>query len=103
MSEQMREKFEAWAMKQAESMRYSFPAGAVELNGLGDYAIVWVQGAWLGWQASRAELCVELPKLTRPEEPEDAFDDSWLDGYSAADRYRTKCREAIHAAGVKTK
>jgi hypothetical protein len=94
MSEQMREKFEAWAMKQAESMRYSFPAGAVELNGLGDYAIVWVQGAWLGWQASRAALVIKLPLPTKR-----AFHEYDL-GYNEA---LDHCEEAIQAAGVKTK
>ena len=46
-----REAFEAWAVQEARRMKYSFPEDTVQINGLGDYAIVWVQGAWLGHQA----------------------------------------------------
>jgi hypothetical protein len=68
----------------------------VELNGLGDYAIVWVQGAWLGWVASRAALVIELPAdchLSR-----DGLDECHLAG-----QMRDDIINAIHAAGIKTK
>lgn len=92
MSELMREEFEAWAIREAAVMQYSFPQDVVYINGNGDYAIVWVQGAWLGWQASRAALCVELPK--------EVAAGRWADdtGY-----FKDDIIEAIQAVGVKTK
>ena len=53
------------------------------------------------WVASRRELVIELPPpYPMPEEPEDAFDDSWMDAYHAATGMRHVCRAAIEAAGV---
>jgi hypothetical protein len=92
-NEKMREEFEVWAVSQAASMKYSFPEDATQINGLGDYAIVWVQGAWLGWQASRAALCIELPSLTSEHDREDVH-------YNMA---VSNCREAIESTGVRTK
>lgn len=87
--DQMRPDFEKWAIGQARSMQYSFPEDAVQINGIGDYAIVWVQGAWLGWQASRTELCIELP----------AYDDDAIQyGWSPSEVI-----EAITKVGVSVK
>lgn len=56
------------------------------------------------WLASRRELVIELPPpYPMPEEPEDAFDDSWMDAYHAATGMRRVCLAAIEAAGVKVK
>ena len=62
IEETRRELFEGWAINQARSMQYSFPEDAVQVNGLGVYAIVWVQGAWLGFNAALDAVVIELPK-----------------------------------------
>lgn len=54
----------------------------------------------LGFYAALDSICIELPALIEPEPPEDAFDDSWRDGYAAAYRYRNKCRAAIEQTGL---
>jgi len=61
VEEARRELFCAWAIEQARSMSYSFPEDVVQLNGLGDYAIVWVQGAWLGFNAALDAVEIKLP------------------------------------------
>lgn len=52
----MREEFEAWLLPSWSRERF--------VDGEGDWQYVedWVQGAWIGWQASRAALRVELPE-----------------------------------------
>lgn len=45
-------------------------------------------------------LMIALPMPVMPEQPEDAIDDSWMDGYNAALRMREQCQRAIEAAGV---
>jgi len=58
---------------------------------------------WLGFKAALDTLVIEMPELTEPDAPADAIDDSWRDGYTAARRYRSQCRQAIEKAGVRTK
>ena len=57
------------------------------------------------FNAAMDAVAIQLPELIEPEPPEDAFDDSWRDGYAAADRYRKKCRAAIESTnlGIKVK
>ncbi|UZZ09013.1 hypothetical protein NDO41_16590 [Ectopseudomonas mendocina] len=43
---------------------------------------------------------IVLPMPVMPEQPEDAVDDSWMDGYNAALRMREQCLRAIEAAGM---
>lgn len=43
---------------------------------------------------------IALPMPVMPEQPEDAIDDSWMDGYNAALRMREECIRAIEAAGL---
>lgn len=43
---------------------------------------------------------IALPMPVMPEQPEDAIDDSWMDGYNAALRMREDCMRAIEAAGL---
>lgn len=76
MSDKMREEFEAWYKKRYGSREHSAWAHA-------EFA-----DSWEAWQASRAALVVELPA---------EFDE--YDGGQAME----DCRDAIHAAGVKTK
>ncbi|HBP5700253.1 TPA: hypothetical protein L6B16_30225 [Pseudomonas aeruginosa] len=56
MEQAMREEFEAWLLPSWSRERF--------VDGEGDWQYVenWVQGAWIGWQASRAALRVELPE-----------------------------------------
>ena len=53
----------------------------------------WVQGAWVGWQASRAAIEIKLDDKVMVE---DEFDK----GHNCAIDY---CAEAIRAAGIKVK
>ena len=75
--------FEAWAIISAwlglseEDMEF-FDGGYVNCE---------AQAAWLGWQASRESLVIHLPF---------AFDQDLRDQIQ-------ECRDAIHAAGVRTK
>ena len=87
MSESMREDFEAWLDSAGfEVRRYHHIDG---YHGNEQMA------AWEAWQASRAALCVELPEPRY--------------GMMGDERYQAikvgigMCRNAIHAAGVKTK
>lgn len=47
-----------------------------------------------------APTAIVLPMPVMPEQPEDAIDDSWMDGYNAALRMREECQRAIDAAGT---
>jgi hypothetical protein len=59
---------------------------------------------WVVWQACRDSLAVAMPPVPKvPEPPEDAIDDSFLDGHCAVIRMRNACYLAIEAAGVKVK
>ena len=87
MSDLMREEFEAAFRK-----RFGFGRMTASANADADQML---KAAEWGWQASRERLVVELPKLKRDDDG-----DSWDPLFkSGADQ----CREAIHAAGVKTK
>ncbi|MQU08587.1 hypothetical protein [Pseudomonas helleri] len=68
------------------------------------YESPYANGAWDGWKASREYLVIELPPVPpMPEELEDAFDESLMDGYNAAVRMRSACEKSIKAAGLKVK
>jgi hypothetical protein len=87
MADKMREEFEEWR---------DGPEAQCSLAAKDD--------AWIIWQASRESLVIELPGAgPTPEPPEDAFDDSYLDGHHAAIRMRNRCYLAIEAAGLKVK
>lgn len=93
MSKQRLSEFEAWLLK-------SKPVVGADMLKEGSFVSEWMFEAYC---AALDSVVIELPQLVEPEPPDEAFDDSWRDGYSAADRYRRKCQAAIHAAGVKTK
>ena len=59
MSEKMREDFEEWFYE------YSLPCEGdwFKRDSCGDYDSPSTYYAWMGWQASRAALVVELPSL----------------------------------------
>lgn len=60
MSEKMREDFEEWFYE------YSLPCKGdwFKRDSCGDYDSPSTYYAWMGWQASRAALVVELPDST---------------------------------------
>lgn len=93
MSGNMREEFEAWASSYRDH------------NGLphftlrrpdGGYVDGTTEYCWRGWQASREALEIELPAKDKNRVFRDFFGRGMEFGYD-------RCREAIHAAGVKTK
>lgn len=97
MSESMREEFEAWLLKHK-------PIVAADMLEEGSFVPEWMFEAW---QASRAALCVELPpSLDMPDEDEcgDYEEYEAMEAITCmSNTMRSKCRNAIHAAGVKTK
>ena len=61
--DKMREEFEAWHIKQCEADGMDLRDISSELDRNGDgYVYIGAQYAWRGWKASRAALCVEMPK-----------------------------------------
>lgn len=87
MSEKMREEFEAWhrSVVKGEPPHEKYNSG--------DYRNQHVQRYWLGWQASRADLVVELPSRVDAK-PYACYENGWNDMHDEA-------REAIEAAGAK--
>ena len=62
MSDKMREEFEVWVILEAGNHEYPYMDRVTAKFPDGSYLTTWVDSAWIGWQASRAALCVELPK-----------------------------------------
>ena len=93
MSEEMRKDFETWAKRQAESVNYQHMQFVLAKHENGDYRTTWVDMAWIGWQASRETLVIELPPIWE-ESPNTAL------GQACA-QIRTADIEAIKAAGLK--
>jgi len=84
----MREEFELWHRKVVAGN----PPHEKYNNG--DYRNEHVQRYWLGWQASRWTLVIELPKADSDDG--ESWDQLWKYGVK-------QCRQAIEAAGVKVK
>lgn len=91
--EKSREEFESWVKsKWPDTYLERIP----EKHHLaGNYWEVNVQMTWVAWQASRETLVVELPAI---DDPDCGQRVSFHLG-----AYKGQCRQAIHAAGVKTK
>lgn len=83
-NEKMREEFEEWL--EDNSM---FPLDSPR-----------AAGYWSAWQASRAALCVELPKQSKKFENEEGSGADCEDAYNSA---LYMCKYAIESTGVKTK
>ncbi|WP_139197711.1 hypothetical protein [Pseudomonas sp. NFACC05-1] len=88
MSEQMREEFEK--SPRFRGMDFTRSATHPEY-----YESPYANGAWDGWQASRAALVVELPSRVDAK-PYACYEGGWNDMHDEA-------REAIEAAGVRVK
>lgn len=92
----MREEFEEWASEHSTMSQY------LDRTVSGLYASSVTENFWNCWQASRAVPVVHLPTVgPEPEAPEEAIDDSYMDGHRAAIRMRNACFKAVEAAGVK--
>lgn len=83
----IREEFEAWLLPSWSREKF--------VDGEGDLQYVedWVQGAWIGWQASRAALKVELPEL-------EWFGDDDTGEFGLVE---DEVREALQQAGIEVK
>lgn len=93
MNDKMREEFEVWVRLEAARRLYQFMGDLLKRFGE-DYATTWVDSAWIGWQASRAELVIVLlPPHTNYE-----YRDSEVGG---ACKYYDHAKKSIAAAGVK--
>lgn len=79
-----RQQFEEWSSDNGK-----WPQ-AVERNG-DSYKIIKTHTDWLAWQASRAEIVIDMPRSF-------SEDRHFRDVYEAED-----VLEAIHAAGIRTK
>lgn len=75
MTDIMRQEFEAWSLSYAERSNYQHMKNVTAKFPDGSYTTTWVDSAWIGWQASRAELCVELPDV-------DGDKDFYMDQFS---------------------
>lgn len=85
----MREEYEAWF---CSTMPYKIAKESwFAVMDDGDYIITDVQAGWAGWKASRAALCVELPK-------------QWFDDGLDCDLMEAhQVGNALDAAGVRYK
>ncbi|MEE5068597.1 hypothetical protein V2J79_05125 [Pseudomonas alliivorans] len=61
-NEKMREEFEAWVKGQEDYFGCSSESLTRCYEDPDEYLCGAVHGAWLGWQASREALVIELPK-----------------------------------------
>lgn len=96
--EKKREEFEAAYMA---SMDTDLPPSVwLERRANGSYASVSTKAAWWAWQASRAAIEIELPKLLCEDEEEVGDDWSINECYNNGIK---GCLVAIEAAGLKVK
>lgn len=84
----MREQFEAWALARFINSETMNPLERNEEDP-GEYRYTMVNMAWVGWQASRQAVEIELPELERPT----------ADGMGAL----FACKRAIEAQGLRVK
>ena len=87
--EKMREEYEAWF---CSTIPYKIAKESwFAVMDDGDYIITDVQAGWAGWKASRAALCVELPK-------------QWFDDGLDCDLMEAhQVGKALDAAGIRYK
>ena len=92
MNEEMREDFEEWVVEYCNKINYSMKNKATKRNG-DYYALMWVDSAWIGWQASREAMKpIKLPtKMKNTESSECYYYNDAID----------ECKEAIEQAGYK--
>lgn len=71
-----REEFEAWVLSEAERTGYAYIDKVLSKFGE-SYTTTWVDSAWQGWKASRASLCVQMPRCWNDEQRD--YRDNMLD------------------------
>ena len=101
----MREEFEVWVLgkwPKTSLKKISEESGAI--YSVGNYVEPAALLAWESWKASRETLVVELPDRPYASEAdqEQMSDYEIGEGHGGIAEW-DKCRDAIHAAGVKTK
>lgn len=96
MSDLMREEFEQAVVNMHVSHGVT-PEDATAFleTGSNGYRSVGTKSAWWAWKASRECLAIELPEKARITDPSDML-------FIGSNGAINKCRDAIHAAGVKT-
>ena len=87
--EKMREEFEAWCSSHGYTLRPAETNCGIIIDG--QYGNQRVQIAWDAWQASRAALCVNLPKQWY----DDGLDSDLMEAHHVG--------KALDAAGVRYK
>nr|WP_019365313.1 hypothetical protein [Pseudomonas luteola] len=92
----MRDEFEAWYLNRNYKDFQDLGKQWLEKLPDGDYLRSAPSISWAGWQASRAALVVELPKVIIDDDMNKA---EW----EAARDMRERCEEAIQAAGIQVK
>lgn len=90
-SEKIREQFESWVVEEAKRRDYKFMDNVLKRDPSGEYSTTWVDMAWMGWEASRASLVVELPEKWG----------EYTEAGSAACDAIDSCREALDSLGIK--
>lgn len=106
-TEKMRAEFEAWACTQfdapPEALRAwrtdEAPEDGYPYRSGNDEVDLAIGSAWLGWQASRAAIEIDLPEPRegrRTYLDDDARDEGWNDCLAV-------CKDAIEAAGLTVK
>jgi hypothetical protein len=89
-TEKMREEFEAWH-------RIEYPGATLARRSNGEYVNLYVGMCWIGWQASRAAIEVELPKIV---------DKEWANTHAERSAMREAigwCKKRIESLGLKVK
>jgi len=98
MTDKNREEFEAWHKREVAAFVVVGEITAAR------HMVDFKESFLAVWEASREALVIELPpEPTVPDEPEEAIDDSFMDGYYAAQGMRNACAQNITAAGLKVK
>lgn len=95
----MREEFEAWVVQEAESREYGYMDWLLirDMTGAG-YSTTWVDMAWMGWQASRAALVIELKRYDQSYGC-----DEWYQTKNGAMMDSVEVIDVLTAAGVTVK
>lgn len=111
MNDRMREEFEAWALTRFINSETMQPLVRCESEP-DEYRYSLVNMAWVGWQASREVLAIELPQIVAYEAGYDSIRENEFASDSGelfdADEVFALHRsievvEAIEAAGLKVK
>ncbi|MGI1187024.1 hypothetical protein ACRCRN_23390 [Pseudomonas aeruginosa] len=99
MEQAMREEFEANAKVRWSTDYDDFGDGLFSIQADGRYEYEHIQWDWETWQASRAALRVELPRLMKQSNSE-TYTDGVRAGWNAC---RDELQENLQQAGIEVK